>query len=220
MEQNSFTEFDFEGLKNSSAITCDSQLLFDYLLWLEWDPKVESYFQPLMEVGASNNGREFFAKIDLWIEYNDRNAALIQILDAETNRLYSNNPDLRAQVKYSCQSFNMDYMAVSEQEVKKQPLCFNLKRLWRFAGWDIHLGHKVLVKNFFSTERIPTVGKLKAFLKKFGFPAQYVYTFIFHKIILADIHYFPVTDETPIVCGSVAIRSEHTKPWAASIILN
>ncbi len=61
MTYNTFTEFKFDGFKNSKIISCDSQMLLNYLIFLEWDSTVESYFQPLISIGVDYQNAEYQA---------------------------------------------------------------------------------------------------------------------------------------------------------------
>jgi hypothetical protein len=211
MEQELFTEFNFEGIKNSTPIECNSELLFNYLVSLEWNAAIESYFQPLMDVTVIYKGFEYGAHIDLWTEGKEGTVSLIHIPDEQTMDLYRNHPMLLARLKHSCQSFNSNFIVLEEAQITKQSFTYNLKQLWPYAGREIRLGHKLLINRFFTLERKPNVGKLKSFLMQHGFEAEYVYSFIFHKVVLADIGYFPITDDTHILAGTFRITLEYVK---------
>lgn len=45
-----------------------------------------------------------------------------------------------------------------------------------------------------------------------GFEAELVYTLIFHKLILADVLYFPITDKTTVLAGHVYPGIEKISP--------
>ncbi len=220
MEYDSFTEFTFEGFKNASSINCDSELLLNYILWLEWDSKVKSYFQPLMEIKAQTNTNEFEAKIDLWVDFHNGITWLIHFIDAETAQRYSEQPSLYAGVNHSCHLNKMRYVAIVGSEAISDMLKFNLNLLWFYAKDEIRLAHLLLVNKFFSRQRIPTVGKLKNTLLNNGFDASLVYTFIFHKIVLANIEQLSITDENVILNGHSQITVEHIINTAEDRLFN
>ncbi len=215
MEQSAFTEFDFEGFKNSRPVRCNSELLFNFLLLLEWDTQVDSYFQSQVEITITHNKCKHRTNTDLWVKYKNQTEKLIHLLDAEATQLYSNQPALFTKVKRACSAPGWRYTAVRENQVSRQPINYNLRRLWHYAQLEIRLGHRLLVGDFFLTERTPTFGKLKALLMKFDFPSEYVYTFIFHKLVLADVSFFAISEDTPLISGDYAVQTEHIKFAAA-----
>src|SRR5207237_5242410 len=116
MEQNRFTLFDFEGFKNTGPIQCDSSTLFNFLLKLEWDPAVKSYFQPGMEFNVDYKGLEYLAKADLWVDYYSGSTVVIHFLDSKTIQLYKDIPMLKGKVQLCCHAFNLKYIALKDSD--------------------------------------------------------------------------------------------------------
>lgn len=212
MTNNAFTEFPFEGFKNSSPIVCNSRLLLNYLVFLEWDTTVKSYFQPGIEITVDFQNKKHSAKIELWIEYYDKQTELVQFLDREWIEHFNDDPLLYTTFENFCQSSNFSYMPVNMDDSKNQALISNLNLLWNNARREIKMTHVMLINNFFAKVRETNLGRLTNVLIDAGFEAELIYTLIFHKLILADILYFPLNEKTTVLAGYVHSNSEKTSP--------
>ncbi|MEJ7849541.1 MAG: hypothetical protein WKF92_15775 [Pyrinomonadaceae bacterium] len=127
MEQKTFAEFEFEGSKNKGTILCTSMTFLDYLLHLEWDITVSSYFQPQMKIVVDFEGSEYLAGVKLWVDYRNGKTCLVDFIDSKTEKLYSDHPELYAEIKSSCKSMNLHYRAINVADTKVLPLSWNLK---------------------------------------------------------------------------------------------
>ncbi len=212
MTHNTFTEFKFDGFKNSEIIICNSQMLLNYLVFLEWDSTVESYFQPLMSVEVDYQNIEYQAKIDLWINYQNGKTELIHFLDRKWMELISDHPMLYARFERFCRSCNLKYVPITTLDTDCDPLLPNLNLLWRNARHELRPTHVVLVNNFFAREKATTLGKLRQVLTEAGFSCELAYTLIFHKLVLADILHFPLAGNTTILPGHVYPGAEIIPP--------
>lgn len=212
MQNDTFTEFIFEGFKNSQPIVCDSQLLLNYVIFLEWDTTVKSYFQPEIEITVDFQNTKHSAKIELWIEYHDKKTELVQFLDQQWIEYFNDNPLLYTKFEHFCQSSNFSYMPVNVDDSENESLISNLNLLWSNAGREIKMTHVMLINNFFAKVRETNLGKLTNVLVSAGFEAELIYTLIFHKLILADILYFPLNERTTVLAGYVHPSVEKTSP--------
>ena len=212
MHDDTFTEFTFEGFKNSSPIICNSQPLLNYLIFLEWDPAVKSYFQPGVEITVDFENKKHSAKIELWIEYHDRKTELVQFLDREWIEHFNDNPLLYTMFENFCQSRDCSYMPINVDDSENEALISNLNLLWNNARREIKMTHVMLINNFFAKVRETNLGRLTNVLINADFGAELIYTLIFHKLILADILYFPLSEKTTVLAGYVHSNSEKASP--------
>lgn len=200
---DTFTAFEFEGFKNSQPINCDSEMLLNYLIFLEWDTTVKSYRQPEMSLGVEYRGANYEAEIALWVDYRNGETEMVHFLDQKWTALINENPMLYARFELLCRDSNLRYLPVSTVEINCEPLLSNLKLIWRNARYSLQMTHVMLVNNFLAREKQPTLGQLCELFSNAEFPVELVYTLIFHKLILADILYLPLTDETTVLAGHV-----------------
>jgi hypothetical protein len=186
-----------------------------FLLRLEWDESVESYFQPLMELSVDHSGFEYCAAIDLWVNRTDGEVVLVHFLNSYDETLCEHQPLLNARMSVFCTLNNFHYSAVGPKNLDNLVLHSNLELLWRYATSQVTAGQQVLVNTFFTQEKFPTAGKMRNYLKRHGFSADLVYSFIFHRLVLCDIGHFYLTHETHIQSSGkypvVLLRDEAKK---------
>lgn len=212
MQNDTFTEFTFEGFKNSQPIICNSRLLLNYVIFLEWDTTVKSYFQPEIEITVDFQNTKHSAKIELWIEYHDKKTELVQFLDQEWIEYFNGNPLLYTKFEYFCHLGNFSYMPVNMDDSENEVLISNLNLLWSNARREIKMTHVMLINNFFARVRETNLGRLTNILVDAGFEAELIYTPIFHKLVLADTLYFPLNEKTTVLAGYVHSNSKKTSP--------
>lgn len=213
INEKPFTEFKFEGFKNSEAIICDSPMLLNYLIFLEWDSKVESYLQPQqMEIVVDYENAHYEAKIDLWVNLRSGRSKLINFLDAKWLQLLNEHPMLHARFSRLCLESNLRYEPVSSFETNREPLASNLRLLWKNARQKFEMMHIRAAERFFERNCQTSIGKLQDEFTEAGYAADLVYTLIFHKLVLADVFYFPLTNETAVLPGAAYPSPEDTPP--------
>lgn len=211
--KNAFVESEFEGFKNREAIKCDSQMLLNYLIFLEWDSKVESYFQPQqMEIGVDYRDAHYEAKIDLWVNMRRGRNKLVNFLDAKWLQLLNEHPMLHARFSRLCLESNLRYEPVSQYETNREPLASNLHLLWKNARQKFEMTHVRAAERFFERSRCTNLGGLQAEFVGAGYASELVYTLIFHKLVLADVFYFPLTNETAVLPGTAYPLPEGMPP--------
>lgn len=193
-----FTEFTFKGFKNIDLVICNSNRMLDYLRWLEWDPNVRSYFQPFMDINIEYSGFVYSASIDFWMVDQEDKINLVHLIDREAVQLYEDQPSLRLKIEERCRKMQMKYLPISPPKRRALIQTKNLNFLWNYARIEITSAHRLLTKVFFIEQKFPTVGKLKAFLKKHGFNIELAYSLIFHKIVLADINFVFLSDRSAL----------------------
>lgn len=215
-----FTEFTFEGFKNTEPIICCSQRLFAYLQWLEWYSNVKYYFQPNLELKVAYRRFIFSPSIDLWMVNKENQVSLVHLLDADTVQLYKDQPLLKLRTVEHCRKMQMKYMPVDPPEPWLSFQTQNLNFLWGYARLEIKASHRLLTGIFFTEQKFPTLGKLKEFLKNQRFEMELAYSLIFHKIVLADINFSILTDRTPIQSNIEALRNITTDHVAIQLNSN
>lgn len=104
----------FEGRKSQRPINCTSILLFSYLLWLENDEGVTSYFEPQMNMVAPHNGTDYEIPVHLWVSHAAENPSFIGLLDEQTEQLFRDHPEILANVEEHARSINAQYVPVRQ----------------------------------------------------------------------------------------------------------
>lgn len=80
--KNNETYFDapvFESTKSLYACRYQNKLEFELMKKLDAEPKIRTYYQPLLNALVRNSKDETFINIDFWIEYNSGKIDLLYI---------------------------------------------------------------------------------------------------------------------------------------------
>lgn len=206
-----FTEFTFEGFKNLAPVICNSNRMLDHLRWLEWDPNVRSYFQSFMEINIEYSGFIYSAFIDFWMVDQEDKVNLVHLLDREAVQLFDEQPSLKLKVKEHCRKMQMKYLPISPPKRWAAIQTKNLNFLWNYSRIEITSAHRLLTKVFFIEQKLPTLGKLKVFLKKHGFDIELAYSLIFHKVVLADINFVFLSDRSALQSNVESLNNIEVK---------
>lgn len=209
MDDSEFTEYYFEGFKNTGPVFCDSAWLKHYLQRLEWDVDVQTYFQPRLQIQVPYGTFEHEVDIDLWINRTDGQACLVHFQPEIFDNESVENPIIQSECVGFCQANNLVYKSVKRGESHPEPETANIDHLWKYAHWKLHLNHLWAVNRFFADEPAPNLGKLKQMLKSFDLDENWAYTLIFQRMIIAGIEHHRLSDLTPLLKGKAEIRVEH-----------
>lgn len=185
------TEY-FFGFKNSDLVVCRTEFYRSYMILLEWDNRVMTYFQPNLNIVLSGSSRILF--IDFWVVRDKNETELVHFyygekMDAELLEA-GNEHARRLKIKFT---------PIQVGSVLKMPYVGNLEKLWEYAREEFSIIHISTVQTFFKNEGETTIKKLENLLGANGFKKEAIYSMIFHKLInAADLETEPLSPDTKI----------------------
>ena len=191
-KNNKVSPFIFQGCKNSELVYCDNEAYRNFMIFLEWDENVLTYFQPNMHmVLAWRENEQMYINIDFQVERSDNRVELVHLFIGEQF-----DEEVWSRANGYARAFNMEFVPFRVMDIIEEPRCSNLQMLWKDARLEIRSIHIALLNKFFRYEPQPNVKKLRDALISFGFDACFVNTFIFHKAVMTDIENNQINEKT------------------------
>jgi len=154
----------FQSLKLGTTIFCQSLLLRDYLLHIEWDENVQSYELKPFKIFIKINGNRKIIQPHLRLNHTNQKPTLVWLksaIDDEENQ--------RKTIKFLknfLESNDFNFSVLIADEIRKEPFYSNLKFLRRYLRSEITFSDTLLCQEFFSSVSEPVLGDLVQFLHK------------------------------------------------------
>ena len=185
----------FHGFKNSEIVFTDLPGYRDYMIWLEFDVDVISYFQPRMEIVLKHRKNQPPSiKVDFWV---NRRNGISEFVHIHENEQVDENVLPRA-IGYAA-AVDCIFTPIRLREIFLEPRRSNLELLWTHARREIRNIHLAYLNKFFTTEPYPTVGGLRDFLQSNGVTADLAYGLLFSRAVIVDLENFPLTGDTAVL---------------------
>ncbi|MGK7894943.1 MAG: hypothetical protein AB4372_15315 [Xenococcus sp. (in: cyanobacteria)] len=121
----------FSSCKMKTGVWYDSALKRDFMYWLEFDPDVVSYTTPAISFNFYESG-----KLQQYIpDFQVIRCRKKQIIDVKSRKTLQGNQYKRRyqQLTSICNNTGWTFVALSELEVRKEPIFSNIKLLYRYA---------------------------------------------------------------------------------------
>lgn len=165
----------------------------DFLISLEFDNEVASYFPAKMEIQLSDDPEQRL-KLNYCVVYKNTFESIFHIYKDGFNYTVWNK------VLDSLADLKVNFQPISKETIEFEPRKSNLRILWKYAYAK---EPKVICLNdlhdFFVVNRLPQINKLKEFFLKKGYSAELVYNLIFHRTLICDVDNHNLNDETVIL---------------------
>ena len=121
----------FGSCKMNASIWYDSALKRDFMYWLEFDPDVISYATPAISFDYYESGKLKQYIPDFHVVRHQKK----QIIDVRSRKTIESDRYKRVyqQLLGMCNETGWEFVALSELEVRKEPVFSNIKLLYRYA---------------------------------------------------------------------------------------
>ena len=121
----------FSSCKMKTSVWYDSALKRDFMYWLEFDPDVVSYTTPAISLDYYESGKLKQYVPDFQVVRRQKK----QIIDLKSKKtLFSNRyKRMYQQLAGICSEQGLAFIALSDLEVRKEPIFSNIKLLYRYA---------------------------------------------------------------------------------------
>lgn len=186
----------FYGIKCSESVYASHPGYRDFMIALEFDKTVVSYFQPNVEIMLNFEmirSKPLF--IDFWVKRSDGREEFVYIHDQVID------PHTMVASIQRTSSLNVFFTPVHINKINLEPRRRNLEMLWTYANIQIQHNHKNAIKNFFKGVQFPNIRALKRYFERNSLKKDLIYTMIFHQQILVNLDNFIITDESQIMCN-------------------
>ena len=185
------TEY-FFGFKNSDLVVCQTEFYRQYMLLLEWDDSVTTYFQPNLNIVLSGSSKILF--IDFWVVREKHETELVHFYFSEKM-----HAELLKAGNEHARRLNIKFSPVQAGSVLKMPFADNLERLWAHTREEFSTIHISIAQSLFKKENETTVEELENIFEANGFKKGAIYSMIFHKLInAANLENEPLSPNTKI----------------------
>ncbi|MGK7936762.1 MAG: hypothetical protein AB4206_13335 [Xenococcaceae cyanobacterium] len=114
-----------------TGVWYDSALKRDFMYWLEFDPDVVSYTTPAISLDFDESG-----KLKQYVpDFQVIRCRQKQIIDVKSKKTLESDQYKRQyqQLTSICNNTGWTFVALSELEVRKEPIFSNIKLLYRYA---------------------------------------------------------------------------------------
>jgi len=193
MKKKSLKSKYFFGAKNSDHVSVSGLGYREFMLLLEWDNEVKSYFQPEMEIILKDVNKSL--KIDFWVE---RSSGITELVHLYCNEALDG--DLLRGGHEHAEKLHCVFKPARIHDFINCRRLKNIEALWDYDG-DVGMIYLSLLETFMKTGLPKRLLELKRIFQFNGLDPNIVYTLIFHRTIEIDIN-CPVTDETEFSVSS------------------
>lgn len=184
----------FHGYKNAELVYYDNEDCLNFMISLEWDENVYTYFQPHMHIALEwRKSEPMYVNIDFQIERADNRVELVHLFTGEQF-----DEEIWSRANGYANAFNMEFIPFRVMDIIEEPKCSNLRILWKDAGLEIRSIHLAMLNKFFQEEKQPNIKKLRNTLTAGGFDFRLANTFIFHKAVITDIENNSINEKTAL----------------------
>jgi hypothetical protein len=186
----------FQSEKLGKTVFCQSLLLRDYLIHLEWDENVLSYELKPFKISYKLGDVRKTLSPHLLIKTFD-NQQIVAWLKSSTEDEQSLNQAVKL-ISNICENEGFIFAVKSPDEIRRPPFLSNLKLLRRYHRCEITLAQTLLCSEFFLTVSNPTLGDLIKFFIHKNENAGTAIALLSKKIVEADIDSLSLDDSLPI----------------------
>ena len=186
----------FQSEKLGKTVFCQSLLLRDYLLHLEWDETVQSYELKPFKISIKLDGNRKTIQPHLLLNHPDKQPTITWLKSAIDDE--SNHERTIKYLSNFLKTKRFDFTIVNADEIRREPLISNLKFLRRYIRCEISFRDSLLCNEFFEGVSESVLGDLIRFFKGRNAHVQNAFALLSHKIIEADIHTNSINYELPI----------------------
>lgn len=182
----------FHGFKNAELVYCDDDAYRDFMIFLEWDENVLTYFQPNMHMVLEwRENEQMYINIDFQVERAGNRVELVHLFTGEQF-----DEEVWSRANRYAKAFNMEFVPFRVMDVIEEPRCSNLQILWQDARLEIRSIHLAMLNKFFREEKQTNIKSLGQTLTSCGFDVRLSNTFIFHKAAMTDVENNPINEKT------------------------
>ncbi len=121
----------FSSCKMKTGVWYDSALKRDFIYWLEFDPDIVSYTTPAISFDYYESG-----KLKQYVpDFQVIRCRKKQIIDVKSKKILEGDryKRLYQQLTSICNDTGWTFVALSELEVRQEPIFSNIKLLYRYA---------------------------------------------------------------------------------------
>lgn len=189
----------FQSLKLGRSVFCQSLLLRDYLLHLEWDESIQSYDLKPFRIEYKVEGLRRTFRPHLLISNSDSSQTLVWLKYLVTDE--ENHNKLIRLISNICEAKGFGFQVKFPEDIRKEPFFSNIKFIRRYARCEITFNQILACKEFFGNHLNvnPLLEDLIQFFLQRSESAQTVYALLGQKIIEADFHSYSLFEaELPI----------------------
>jgi hypothetical protein len=190
-----FNRIKFPSEKIGKTVFCQSLLLRDYLIHLEWDETVQSYELKPFKISVKVEGKRKTFQPHLLINHSDRQPTVVWLKSSVSDEA-SHNLAVKL-ISNFLQTKGFSFTVKTACEIRREPLFSNLKFLRRYVRCEITLMDSILCTEFFRSISKPHLRDLIHFFKDNN-AVQTAYALLTHKIVEADIHNNSINYDLPV----------------------
>jgi hypothetical protein len=186
----------FQSIKLGRPVLCQSLLLRDYLLSLEWDTDVKSYeLRPFKITYFENGHRRLFRPHLLFDTWSNEKTAVWLKSSIDDEDVHSRMVRLISDI---CVRSDLKFSVITSAEIRREPFFSNLQILRRYKRTEITSDHISLCNEVFCRINTPLLGDLIECLLLRDQDPGAAFAFLASRIIEADFHNLPVNFDLPI----------------------
>jgi hypothetical protein len=184
----------FQSLKLGKTVFCQSLLLRDYLLHLEWDATVSTYELNPFKIIYKFEGKKRIFSPHLLITRLADQPCIVWLKSSPDDKEESSQKSVKL-INEICSRNNYYFEIKTPGQIRKEPLFSNLKLLRRYSRNEITINQIVLCNDFFSRNRLPFLSNLIEFFERRNELAQAAYALLAQKIVTADFDSELINDD-------------------------
>lgn len=186
----------FQSLKIGKTILCQSLILRDYLIHLEWDEDVQFYELKPFKVSVKTAVQRKVIQPHILVNYSVRPPSVVWLKSSETD--HTEQLPLIKLVTNFCESKGFNFEIKYSNEIRKEPFLSNLKFLRRYLRSNITVRDFSLCREFFVKYSAPDLGSLLNYFKQKEENIETVFALLSQKIIEADVDSKPINFDSAI----------------------
>ena len=186
----------FQSLKLGKTVFCQSLILRDFLIHLEWDDSVTSYELKPFKISIKTSGKRRIITPHVLVHCHNQTKEIIWLKFIETDD--SDYSYLIKPLTTFCKSKGFNFALKFSSEIRKEPLFSNLKFLRKYERTVISTEHSNLCREFFSKDSLPTFGNLIQFFNERNQSREIPYALVSKKIVESDIYSAPINFDSQI----------------------
>lgn len=199
----------FHGYKNAELVYYDNDAHRNFMIFLEWDENVWTYFQPNMHMVLEwRKNEQMYINIDFQVERAGNKFELVHLFVGEEFE-----EEIWSRANRYANALNMEFNPVRVMDITEEPRCSNLQLLWNDARLKVLSIHIAMLNQFFREVPKPNVRKLRSALNFCGLDSRLANSFLFHRAVIADLENNPINENTVIRQNrQFEIKSRIAKP--------
>ncbi len=191
----------FFSLKMHSGIWYESLLERDYMYLLEIDPDVLSYCSQPLKIAYKLEDKKFKYTPDFFVERNQKK----QIVEIKPKKLVNSekNTKLFQCIDLICQSHKWEFLVITDEMIRKEPLLSNIKLLYRYALVNLTPQATITCHEYFQNQSLISLQKAEENLSKKGIFRDSLFKLIFTGFLSTDLT-IPIGNDSLISLTKIA----------------